>query len=177
MFRRSSQASVRQIMSTNRRFASSNSALILMTVALCTSGTAQSKANQYACSAAKPAQQCTAANTCGSATTPCSVDVKRTASAASSTPDIPNAKGNALFCVKAGTTVQWKSTGKEIGFVVDLGPASPFSPGGAIMGGSDHFVSVVAKTPGCYKYSAGACRSGAVYGMCGQTNAQLVVTP
>jgi len=55
---------------------------------------------------------CTAENTCGSATTPCSVDVRRTANAASSTPSIPNAKGNSLFCLKPGTTVQWKSTGQ-----------------------------------------------------------------
>jgi plastocyanin len=116
------------------------------------------------------------ANTCGSASTPCAVDVKRTANAASSTPSIPNAKGNSLFCIKPGTTVQWKSTGKDIGFVVDFGPTSPFEPGRAIIGGTDRTVSVVAKKPGCYKYSAGACKSGAVYGMCGQTNAQLIIT-
>jgi plastocyanin len=89
---------------------------------------------------------------------------------------IPNAKADSLFCIKPGTTVQWKSTGKDIGFVVDFGPASPFDPPGAIIGGTDRTVSVVAKRPGCYKYSAGACRSGAIYGMCGQTNVQLIIT-
>jgi hypothetical protein len=73
--------------------------------------------------------------------------------------------------------VQWKSTSKNVGFVVDVSTASPFDPGGAIIGGSDRTVSVVAKTPGCYKYSAGACVSGAVYGMCGQTNAELIIVP
>ncbi len=73
--------------------------------------------------------------------------------------------------------MQWKSTGKNIGFVVDFGPTSPFNPGGAIIGGTDRTVSVVAKTPGCYKYSAGACMSGAIYGMCGQANVQLIITP
>ena len=84
-------------------------------------------------------------------------------------------RANAFFCVKAGTTVTWKSTGKNIGFMVDAGTPSPFDPGGAISGGSDRSVSVVAKTPGCYKYSAGACMSGAIYGMCKETNAEVIV--
>jgi hypothetical protein len=161
----------------NQSFGSKCTSLLLPLVMLSAYGMAQSKSNKYACSEAKPAQLCTAANTCGSASSPCSVDVKRTSNAASSTPDIPNAKSNSLFCVKVGTTVQWKSTGKNIGFVVDMSSTSPFDPGGAIIGGTDRAVSVVAKTPGCYKYSAGACMSGAIYGMCGQTNAELVVIP
>jgi hypothetical protein len=138
---------------------------------------AQSKASDYACTEPNPAQLCSADNTCGSASNPCSVDIKRTSNAASSTASISKPKSNALFCVKAGTTVQWKSTSKNVGFVVDLGATSPFVPDGAILGGSDRTVSVVAKKPGCYKYSAGACISGAIYGMCGQTNAELVVVP
>jgi hypothetical protein len=164
-------------MTQNRCFGSKAASLLLPIVMLSTYAMAQSKSNKYACSEAKPALSCNAANTCGSTSSPCSVDVKRTANAASSTPDIPNAKSNSLFCVKAGTTVQWKSTGRNIGFVVDMSTTSPFDPGGAIIGGSDRAVSVVAKTPGCYKYSAGACMSGAIYGMCGQTNAELVIIP
>ncbi len=38
-----------------------------------------------------------------------------------STASISAPKSNALFCVKAGTTVTWKSTSKNIGFVVDPG--------------------------------------------------------
>jgi plastocyanin len=159
----------------NRSLAIKCTSLLLSLVVSSTYVTAQS--SKYACSEANPAQLCTAANTCGSASTPCSVDVKRTANAASSTPSIPGAKSNSLFCVKAGTTVQWKSTGKNIGFVIDFGPTSPFNPGGAIMGGSDRAITVAAKTPGCYKYSAGACMSGAIYGMCGETNAELIVIP
>jgi plastocyanin len=164
-------------MTMNRCLAIQCTSLLLSFVVLSSYVTAQSKSSKYACSEAKPAQMCNAGNTCGSASTPCSVDVKRTSNAASSTPDIPGAKSNSLFCVKAGTTVQWKSTGKDIGFVVDIGTSSPFQPAGAIIGGSDRSVSVVARTPGCYKYSAGACRSGAIYGMCGETNAELVVIP
>ena len=164
-------------MTRNRRVEFKCTSLLLPLVVLSTYATAQSKSNPFACSPSVSAQMCTAENTCGSASNPCSVDVKRTANAASSTPSIPNAKSNSLFCIKPGTTVQWKSTGKDIGFVVDFGPASPFDPPGAIIGGTDRTVSVVAKRPGCYKYSAGACRSGAIYGMCGQTNAQLIITP
>jgi hypothetical protein len=69
----------------------------------------------------------------------------------------------------------WKSTGKDIGFVVDFGSSSPFDPAGAIIGGTDHAVTVLAKKPECYKYSAGACMSGAIYGMCGETNVELIV--
>jgi hypothetical protein len=58
---------------------------------------------------------------------------------------------------------------------VDFGPADPFAQGGTIIGGSDRSVSVVAKKPGCYKYSAGACVSGAIYGMCGNANAEVIV--
>jgi plastocyanin len=100
--------------------------------------------------------------------------VKRTSNAASATPSIPGAKGNSTFCVKAGTTVIWKSDTKHQGFVVDMGPTSPFDTSD-IIGGSDKSVTVTAKTPGCYRFSAGACLSGAIYGMCGNGNAQLVV--
>ena len=123
-------------MTMNRCFATGVTSLLLPIVVLSTYATAQSS-SKNACSSPNPAQLCTAANTCGSASSPCAVDVKRTSNAASSTPDIPDAKGNSLFCIKAGTTVQWKSTGKDIGFVVDFGPTSPFDPSNAIIGGSD----------------------------------------
>lgn len=137
--------------------------------------TAQAQNSKYACEEASPAQMCVGANTCGSASSPCSVDVKRTANAASSTPNIPNAKGNSLFCVNVGTTVVWKSTYKGDGFVIDVGPSSPFDPTGPIRGGSARAVSVVAKRPGCVKYYVSACHSGETYGMCGSANAVLIV--
>jgi hypothetical protein len=91
---------------------------------------AESKGKKYVCSEPNPAEMCSRANTCGSSSSPCSVDVKQTADSASSTPSIPNAKGNSLFCVKVGSTVKWNSTGKDNDFVVDVGPASPFEPAG-----------------------------------------------
>jgi plastocyanin len=162
-------------MKIDRRFKIRFVLLLLSMVVLAEYASAQSKSSRYACQEPSPAQLCNAGNTCGSSSTPCTVDVKRTANAASSTASIPNPKSNALFCVKTGTTVAWNSTGKNIGFVVDVGPSSPFEPSGAIIGGSDRSVSVVAKKPGCYKYSAGACMSGAIYGMCGTANAELII--
>jgi plastocyanin len=161
---------------TIHRFSAFKCALLALPLFLLVNdATAQSKKDKYACAEANPAQLCNASNTCGSASTPCEVDVKRTANGASSTASTGNPKSNQLFCVKAGTTVTWKSTSKNIGFVVDVGNTSPFEPAGAIMGGSDRSVSVVAKTAGCYKYSAGACMSGAIYGMCKETSAEFVV--
>jgi hypothetical protein len=55
-----------------------------------------------------------------------------------------------------------------------MGPASPFGVDD-IIGGSNKSVNVVAKTPGCYKFSVGACISGEIYGMCGNSTAQLIV--
>lgn len=163
-------------MKAHRYFKISRAWPCLALLFLLSNATAQSKNSKYACMEVNPAQLCTSANTCGSASSPCGVDVKRTADSASATPSIPNAKGNSLFCVKVGTTVTWNSTGKDNGFVVDVGPASPFEPAGAIIGGSDRSISVVAKRPGCFKYSAGACQSGATYGMCGTANAEFIVT-
>jgi len=136
---------------------------------------AQSVSGKYACSEPNPLQECNASNTCGSAAAACTVDVKRTRDGASTIASIPNAKSNGAFCVKLGTTVTWKSSDKNIGFLIDLGPSSPFEPSGPITGGSDRSVSVVAKNPGCYKYSAGACLSGEIYGMCGTGNAEIIV--
>ena len=134
----------------------------------------QGGGKKYVCLEPNPETMCNAATTCGSASTPCTVDVKRTAQAASVTPDIPNAKSNRPFCVKVGTTVTWKSSSKNTGFVLDFGPTSPFDQG-TIIGGSDRSVSAVAKNAGCHKFSAGACVSGAIYGMCGNVDTEIVV--
>jgi len=138
-------------------------------------GAKDEKGSKYLCSEANPAGMCSADTTCGSPSTPCTVDIKRTSDAATVTPSVPGAKANAPFCIKVGTTLTWKSLSKNVGFVVDFGPSSPFDTG-TIIGGSDHPIKVVAKKPGCYKFSAGACVSGATYGMCGETNSEVVVT-
>ncbi len=129
---------------------------------------------KYVCSETNPETMCSAATTCGSASAPCTVNVKRSANSASVTPDIPNAKSNKPFCVKVGTTITWQSGAKNTGFVLDFGPSSPFDQG-TIIGGSDRSVSAVAKKAGCYKFSAGACVSGSIYGMCGNVDTEMIV--
>ena len=86
-------------------------------------------ANSFVCSEPNPGQLCDAGTRCGSASASCSVDIKRTGSAASVTPGIAGAKANKPFCVKVGTTVTWKSESKNVGFVLDFGPSSPFDQG------------------------------------------------
>jgi hypothetical protein len=137
---------------------------------------AQSKGKgKYVCSEPNPESLCNANNTC-SASGQCTVDIKRDGmNGATATPGFPKAKGNSLFCVKEGTTVTFQSTSKGTGFIVDFGPSSPFDPSDTIIGGAQKPVQVVAKRPGCFKYSAGACYSGATYGMCGSGAAEAIV--
>jgi len=120
---------------------------------------------------------CNAANTCGSVSSACTVDVRRSADSANVKPVIPDAKNNHFFCIKAGTTVVWKSSNKNNGFMVSFGTDSPFDPDGPIMGGGKKQVTTTAITPGCYKYDAGAFRSGTVKGMSGGTKPELVILP
>jgi len=135
----------------------------------------QQNDRKSACTAAHPENICGVNNTCGSSSTSCTVDVKRTADSAAAKANIPDAKDNALFCVKAGTKVTWQSESKNTGFVIDFGTSSPFDPPGTVIGGSDRSVTVVAKTPGCFKYSTGACMSGAIYGMCDSVDGDVIV--
>ena len=149
-------------------------AFSLLLLTACDAAQAQKKMS-YACKESDPASLCTPDNTCGSPSQPCLVDVKRTSNAASATAGVPKAKGNQTFCVKVDTSVIWHSDTKHQGFVVDFGPNEPFDPPGDIIGGSDKAVTVRAKTPGCYRFSAGACLSGAVYGMCGNGTAEIII--
>jgi plastocyanin len=110
------------------------------------------------CSASNPSSICAAANTCGSASSPCSIDIKHSqGSYATATPSIPDAKSSKAFCIKVGTTVTFMSSSKNTGFVIDFGSSDPFDHEGAIMGGADRPITVTAKHPGCYTYSVGAC--------------------
>ncbi len=133
--------------------------------------------SKYVCSESNPASVCNASNRCGSSLEPCVVDLRRKGgTSATVTPSITNAKANTPFCVRVGTTVTWRSSAKNTGFIVDFGPSSPFNTPGAIIGGSDRPISVVAKRTGCYKFSLGACIAGTVYGMCGSTSTEIIVT-
>lgn len=135
------------------------------------------KPKNDACAAGSSQNICNAENTCGSAGSPCQINIKRVGgTSASATPNIPHAKSNDAFCVKVGTTVTFRSESKDTGFVLDFGSSSPFDGGGTIMGGADRPISVVAKKPGCYTYTVGACTAGTIYGMCGEDAAQVVVS-
>jgi hypothetical protein len=136
------------------------------------------KAKPSVCANPHPDQLCTAANTCGSSSSPCVLEIKRTDGGvdASVTPNIPNFPKESPICLATGTNVTWKGEGKNTGIMVDFGASSPFDPSGTIMGGSDRPVTVLTKTPGCYKYSVGACNPGSIYGMCGNSDFDLIVT-
>ena len=112
-----------------QRFAFLSALLVLSCVVLlnCTDAQAQKK-SKYVCDEADPASMCTAANTCGSASAPCTVDITKSGSSSDVKPGIPDAKNNEFFCVKAGTTVVWMTSNKNTGFMVSFGADSPFSP-------------------------------------------------
>jgi hypothetical protein len=153
-------------------------ALLLLPVLLIASFVSaadKKKDSNNACANPNSASMCTADNTCGSASSPCMVNIKRTSYSSSATPSIPGAKGNDLFCVNAGTTVVWQATDKNTGFLVDPGKSSPFDPPGVFTGGSEKSVSTVAKTAGCYTYHFSATAANGIYGKSKAATGQLIV--
>jgi len=127
-------------------------------------------------STSNPADVCSAANTCGSVSSPCSIDIRRRNSYATATSSIPQAKSNTTFCIKVGTTVIFRSSSKNTGFVIDFISADPFDHEGLILGGGNSPVTVIAKRPGSYIYTIGACTPGTVKGMCGNAESQLIIS-
>jgi hypothetical protein len=164
-----------------RRFPRIVFALILVPILLLTGHLiANDKKGKKAsvCSNPHPEQLCTATNTCGSSNNPCSIVVKRVGGGeeASISPSVTGFQKSSPLCITTGTNVTWQGDGKNTGIMIDFGTSSPFDPGGTIMGGSDRPITVMAKTPGCYKYSVGACNPGSIYGMCGNSDFDLIVT-
>lgn len=155
------------------------SAVILTSCAVllsCAAAQAQRK-SKYVCEEAQPESMCSAVNTCGSASAPCTIDITKSGSSSNVKPRVPDAKSNRLFCIKAGTSVTWMTSNKNTGFMVSFGTDSPFDPDSPIIGGGEKPVTVRARTPGCYKYDAGAFYSGATYGMSGGSKPELVILP
>jgi plastocyanin len=151
--------------------------LPLLMVSLISGKDSKKKIKGDVCSASNPASICAAANTCGSPSSPCTIEVKRSGgTSATATPDFPDAKSNKPFCIKVGTSVTFKGGSKNTGFVIDFGAENPFDHDGSIIGGSDRPITVTAKHPGCYTYSVGACTPGTVYGMCGNIDTQLIIS-
>jgi hypothetical protein len=149
-------------------------AILCIVGLLTTAAVAKSK---YACDEPDPASLCNAANTCGSASAPCTVDITKAGNSSNVKPGIPNAKNNQFFCVKKGTQVVWMTSNKNTGFMVSFGTDSPFDPDDPIIGGANKQITVKANTPGCYKYDAGAFYPGAIYGMSGGSKPELVILP
>ena len=149
-------------------------AVIGMLLLVSTVAMAKSK---YVCDEPDPASMCTAANTCGSASAPCTIDITKAGNSSNVKPGVPNAKNNQLFCIKKGTSVVWMTSNKNTGFMISFGTDSPFDPDDPIVGGANKQVTVKASTPGCYKYDAGAFYSGATYGMSGGSKPELVIVP
>lgn len=166
------------IVKRRRQYKCSSAFLLWFCIVLfsCSAALAQKK-GKYACDESQPETMCNAANTCGSASAQCTIDIRRGGDSANVKPGIADATNNQLFCIKAGTTVVWKSSNKNNGFMVSFGADSPFEPDGPIMGGGKKAVTTKAVTPGCYKYDAGAFRSGTVKGMSGGSSPELVILP
>jgi len=165
-------------MTIQPQFNSWSALLLLSVIVLLSSTTAQAqKKSKYVCDEEQPERMCNAANTCGSPSSVCTIDITRGSDSANVKPVIPNAKNNKLFCIKAGTTVVWMSSNKNNGFMVSFGTDSPFDPDEPIRGGGKKQVTTKAVTPGCYKYDASAFRSGTVYGMSGGSKPELVILP
>jgi hypothetical protein len=158
-------------------YTSSRLVLLSYVVVLSCVPTHAQKKSRYACDETDQAILCSAANTCGSPSSTCTVDIRRSADSANIKPSIPGAKNNQLFCIKTGTTVVWTSSNKNNGFMVSFGTDSPFDPDGPIAGGAKKPITTKASTPGCYKYDVGAFRSGTVYGMSGGRSPELVILP
>ena len=150
--------------------------LIVSCMVLLACGLAQAR-SRFACDEPDPASLCNEANTCGSATNPCTVNITKSGSSANVRPSVPNARNNQLFCVKKGTTVIWMTSNRNTGFMISFGTDSPFEPDGPIIGGANKQVTVKAATPGCFRYDAGAFFPGAIFGMSGGTNPELIILP
>jgi hypothetical protein len=165
-------------MNFRRQFYTSSRWVLLSYIAVlsCASTQAQKK-SRYACDESQPETMCSAANTCGSASSECTINVTRATDSANVQPSTPSPQKNKLFCIKAGTTVVWKSSNKNNGFMISFGAESPFTPDGPIAGGGQKSVTTKATTPGCYKYDVGAFTSGTVYGMSGGNGSELVILP
>ena len=151
--------------------------VVLATAVMIFGSTIANAKSKYVCDEPQPADRCNTGNTCGSASTPCTINIRKSGAGASVKPSLPDAKGNQFFCVRAGTTVVWMTSSKNTGFSISFGTDSPFTPDDPIIGGGSKPITVKAKNPGCYKYDAGAFYSGAVYGMSGGSKPELVILP
>jgi hypothetical protein len=146
--------------------------LVLLACALL-AGKEKAPKKSDVCAQPNPEAVCTPENTCAAGS--CTLDVTRTASSSSVKPVVAGAKDGKPVCIPVGAKVEWQSTEKSTGFVVDPGTTSPFDPPGSIMGGYNKPTTTVATKAGCYPISFGACKSGGIYGMCKESATTIVI--
>ena len=108
--------------------------VVLVTVVMILGSTLANAKSKYVCDEPQPADKCNTGNTCGSASTPCTIDIRKSGAGASVKPGIPDAKGNQFFCIRAGTAVVWMTSSKNTGFSIAFGTDSPFNPDNPIIG-------------------------------------------
>jgi hypothetical protein len=154
-----------------------SSTVAVMTAVMILGSTVANAKSKYICDEPKPADMYNTGNTCGSSSTPCTINIQKSGAGASVKPGIPGAKGNQFFCIRAGTEVVWMTSNKNTGFSISFGTDSPFDPDNPIIGGGSKPITVKAQNPGCYKYDAGAFYPWAVYGMSGGSKPELVILP
>ena len=92
--------------------------------------------NKYACSEPNPASQCNAGNTCGSASAPCSVDVKRTVLFVLRHAQYSGREGKPTVLRQHWNDGNVDVLVEEHGVPRRLRAVSPFDPPDPIMGGS-----------------------------------------
>ncbi len=77
--------------------------VVLVTAVMILGSTLADAKSKYVCDEPRPADRCNTGNTCGSASTPCTINIRKSGAGASVKPGIADAKGNQFFCVRAGT--------------------------------------------------------------------------
>jgi hypothetical protein len=119
--------------------------LIVVCIVLLACGLAQAK-SKYACDEPDPASLCNAANTCGSATAPCTIDVNKSGSSSSVKPGVPCQRCSVLL-YQEGRHRVWMTSNKNTGFMISFGTDDPFEPDDPIIGGANKQITVKANTP------------------------------
>src|SRR6202789_432115 len=123
--------------------------VVLVTAAMMLGSTLGNAKSKYVCDEPQPVDNCNTGNTCGSASTPCKINIQKSGNGASVKPGIPDAKSNQFFCIRAGTSVVWMTSSKNAGFSISFGTDSPFTPDDPILGGGSKTITVKAQTHRC----------------------------
>lgn len=91
-------------------------------------------------------------------------------------PNVGKPPKNGLFCVTAGTTINW-TTSSSAGFVLAFGSSTPFASA-VLVGTPDQPAAATATARGCYKYSVAVCDGTDASGApkCGRKDPKVIVS-